>query len=105
MILEAFAETLKAQFLQRGSAIHVLQQWLLWHLKHPTPTTEDKVRDVLLAEIELTLETPVLLFQGKSPSGDILLKSLYEYCLSYEDWQYRRWLHEVKASDFSEGFN
>ena len=105
MILEAFAETLKAQFLQRGSAIHVLQQWLLWHLKHPTPTTEDKVRDVLLAEIELTLETPVLLFQGKSPSGDILLKSLYEYCLTYDDWQYRRWLHEVKASDFSEGFN
>jgi hypothetical protein len=77
----------------------------LWHLKHPTPSTEDKVRDVLVAEIELTLETPVLLFQGKSPSGDILLKSLYEYCLSYEDWQYRRWLHEVKASDFSEGLN
>ncbi len=102
MILESFAETLKAQFVERGSAIRILQDWLLWHLKHPEKSSDDKVRDVLVSEIELTVESPMTLFQGKSPTGDVLLKSLYEYCVSYEDWQYRRWLHDVKASDFPE---
>ena len=104
MILEAFAEILKTQFVHRGSAVSLLQDWLRMHLKHSDPHSADKVRDVLVAEIELTCESPLLLFQGKSPSGDILLKSLYEYCLSYEDWQYRRWLHQVKASDFDQKF-
>ena len=101
MILEAFAEALKARFQSGQSPVHILQDWLLHYLEAPLVSrAEDMVQHVIHAEIELSTKEPFLVFQGRSPSGDMLLKSLYEYCLSYEDWQYRRWLHEVKASDF-----
>jgi len=105
MILEAFAQTLQRCFNKENGATSVLQTWLLWHLKSDNDIKDDdqarQVRNVLKAEIELCDHHPIILFQGKSESGDILLKSLYDYSLSYEDWQYRRWLHSVKASDFS----
>jgi hypothetical protein len=110
MILEAFAPILKAHWQpNHQSAIHILQAWLLRALLNPLPprqaavieTPADWVPYVLQAEIELTASSPILLFQGKTPSGDVLLKSLYEYCLAYEDWQYRRWLHGVQPADFS----
>ena len=39
-------------------------------------------------------------FRGASPSGERLLKSLYEYCMSLEQQKWARFLHSLKASDF-----
>ena len=41
-------------------------------------------------------------FCGTSSSGRRLLKSLYEYCQSYEQQRFARFIHTIKASDFSE---
>lgn len=110
MILEAFAPVLQTHWKPKQQpAIHILQAWLLKALATPLPPKRlakieqptDWAPYVLQTEIELTASSPVLLFQGKTPTGDKLLRSLYEYCISYEDWQYRRWLHEVKPADFS----
>jgi hypothetical protein len=40
-------------------------------------------------------------FRGTSESGKRLLKSLYEYCQSYDQQRWARWVHKLKASDFS----
>jgi hypothetical protein len=40
-------------------------------------------------------------FKGTSDSGKRLLKSLYEYCCSYEQQKWARWVHTLKASDFN----
>jgi hypothetical protein len=107
MILEAFAKTLQRCFDKENGARDILQAWLTWHLNSTTDIKEcdedRQVRNVLKAEIALCEDDSIFMFQGKSDTGDVLLRSLYEYCLSYEDWQYRRWLHTVKASDFSQG--
>jgi hypothetical protein len=39
-------------------------------------------------------------FVALSESGSRLLKSLYEYAMSYEQQKWARWVHCVKASDF-----
>lgn len=39
-------------------------------------------------------------FVPLSDSGSRLLKSLYEYAMSYEQQKWSRWVHCVKASDF-----
>lgn len=39
-------------------------------------------------------------FVALSESGSRLLKSLYEYAMSYEQQKWSRWVHCIKASDF-----
>jgi hypothetical protein len=41
-------------------------------------------------------------FKGTSSSGKRLLKSLYEYCQSYDQQKWSRFVHKLKASDFRE---
>ena len=41
-------------------------------------------------------------FEGLSRSGKVLLKSLTSYCVSYDHWQFSRWLHNLRASDFGQ---
>lgn len=41
-------------------------------------------------------------FKGASKSGDRLLKSLVEYCLSIEHQKWARFVHSLKASDFKQ---
>jgi hypothetical protein len=102
MILEAFSKTLKQQFRRRGEALHILQEWLSLYLSMPLHSGSSMVQQVLHTEIEQASFSPLTLFRGKSETGDVLLQSLYDYCRSYEDWEYRRWLHTLKASDFEE---
>jgi hypothetical protein len=111
MILEAFSNTLKAEFSPTRRASVVLRQWLLGYLSQPNPASADKVHCILVAELELTTIPSddsanavalMQLIQPKSPTGLTLLKSLVFYCDSFEHWHYRRWLHQLNASDFKE---
>ena len=45
-------------------------------------------------------ETNRWMFIPNSHTGKTLLKSLLDYCQSYDHWQFSRWLHRVQASDF-----
>lgn len=105
MILEAFAEVLHQQYhSQHRPAVTVLQAWLQGYLQsylqHPSSEPMDHIHRVIVTEIQQVSTEPWCVFAGKSPSGSTLLASLYDYCQSYENWQYRRWLHTVKPTQF-----
>lgn len=115
MILEAFAEYLKAADPKTPST-EVLAQWLIERLSAPPRNNVDRVVHCEMAmfktgkgEVERKLmnvvnepaELSAYTFRGKSASGKRLLRSLYEYCLSYDSQKWTRFVHNLKASDFN----
>jgi hypothetical protein len=118
LILEAFAEYLHSTD-EKTPATDVLARWLWERLSTPPETAVDRVLHLevklLLAReassspssrSDLTHESnfrhePAYVFRGTSSSGSKLLKQLYEYCLSYEQQRWARWVHSLKASDFN----
>ncbi len=98
MILETFSQYLKQQYSEDASAEAVLHQWLEQQLNLTTP---DNIGKVIQTEIVKVHFDDEVWFVGTSDSGAQLLESLYQYCASYDRWQFSRWLHNVKAADFS----
>jgi hypothetical protein len=116
VILEAFAEYLHAAD-PTIRATDVLSQWL-WQKLTGTPV--NNVDRVLHCEMSICVAKTnsrassgeealryegrsgeqAYSFKGTSDSGRRLLKSLYEYCCSYEQQKWARWVHRLKASDF-----
>lgn len=108
MILEAFAEYLHAAD-QSLPATEVLSRWIKERLDAPVLTNVDRV---LHCEISIIKEESAafessqarkLVFRGNSKSGRRLLKSLFEYCQSYEQQKWARYVHNLKASHFRAG--
>lgn len=110
MILEAFAK-----YLQSADpdipAQSILLRWLWERLTFPAQNNVDRVirYEISLDRLDSASENEGYLdestgirytFQGQSKSGGRLLKSLYEYAMSYEQQKWSRWVHCVKASDF-----
>ncbi len=97
MILRAFSEHIK-KINADIPAVIVLSDWLREKiLKEP----EDNIDRVIQKEIALMKnKRGLFLMTAKSDSGRILLESLHEFALSYDNHKFSRWLHKVKASDF-----
>lgn len=116
MILEAFAEYLRSADPSM-LATDVLARWLWERLNCKPLNNVDRVLhcEMTICKIDANgdewkgsqlakpdkPEVGTYMFRGTSPSGKRLLKSLYEYCLSYEQQKWARWVHRVKASDFN----
>lgn len=98
MIIKAFSDYIKTFNSEIPSTI-LLTKWLREKLsKNP----EDNVERIIHNEIGfLKNKRGVFLLIGKSKSGKILLESLYEFALSYDHHKFNKWIHELKASDFS----
>jgi hypothetical protein len=116
LILEAFAKYLQAAD-PKVPATDVLAQWLWRHLSSEPKTNVEKVlhcemtiREIKKSRAESSAsgddrdkpKKTSYVFCGTSSSGKRLLKSLYEYCQSYEQARWARFIHTLKASDFSE---
>jgi hypothetical protein len=109
LILEAFSQYLHVAD-PKMSATDVLAQWLWKRLSAPPLTNVDRVLHCEMAICEVNENARVsgkrksttYVFRGTSTSGKRLLKSLYEYCQSFEQQRWARWVHTLKASDFSE---
>ncbi len=99
MILEAFSEILREQYHLGRPAEEILHVWLSSHLDEE-PQTGNSVGRVLHTEVTRLNINGETWFAGRSASGNRLLDSLYGYCKSYESWQFSRWLHHLRASDF-----
>ncbi len=99
MILEAFSQSLLAADNRGRVPEHVLFEWLSRILLMP-PAPDDMVGRVIHAEIRMIDCNGYPAFEGKSATGDTLLCSLYQYCRSFDHWQFTRWLHERSATDF-----
>lgn len=102
MILEAFSQELQADKNRGRAPERVLFDWLVGHLLVPAHP-HDHVSRVIQTEIALLDVDGRLGFEGRSASGHTLLQSLFNYCRSYEQWQFSRWLHHMRASDFPLG--
>jgi hypothetical protein len=103
LILEAFAQHLQSRPITEGKLDLkpelVLYHWVLGYL-NMEPNLADPVSTVLHAEIQVFNADGHLALEGKSESGRRLLKTLYQFCRSYDHWQFSRWLHHIRASDF-----
>lgn len=101
MILEAFSRILHDRWHQtERPARTVLHEWLQEIIRHPG-MPRNNVERVIRTELAMIRANRRRYFVGRSPSGQILLDSLYDYCESYERWQFRRWLHHVKPQAFN----
>ncbi len=110
MIIEAFAKYLQGSNPEH-SAVSVLVRWLWERLTFPAQNNVDKVikHEVSIQRSEDGMQLNPseageydarYTFVPLSASGSRLLKSLYEYAMSYEQQKWSRWVHCVKASDF-----
>jgi hypothetical protein len=116
MILEAFAKYLQTAD-NSVSSTAILSRWLWERLTLPAETIIDQVLQCELRLLRVRqasgqrlsfhlTDTPgypplYYVFQGNSISGLRLLASLYEFSLSYEQQKWARWVHSLKASDFT----
>jgi hypothetical protein len=101
LILKAFSEQLRLEKNRGHAPERVLLEWLTCILLMP-PAPDDMVARVIHAEIDLNqYDASHYGFEGRSESGRRLLSSLYEFCRSYDHWQFSRWVHELSASDFT----
>lgn len=97
VILEAFSQALKQQDPAPHKPEDVLHCWLADILDFPP---QDTVSQVIHTEITRVQVNGQRWFSGRSHTGEQLLKALYTYCRSYDNWRFARWLHDIRASDF-----
>lgn len=100
MILEAFSIELKRPENQGGVPERVLFDWLVRYLLVP-PGPDDHIAHILHHELLLHDYHGHVGIEARTDTGHQLLRSLYTYCRSYDHWQFSRWLHQRRASDFS----
>lgn len=77
-------------------------------LSHVLPVPQNNLSQIAQLDIEKSHDMSkdqnqnIYVFKGASQSGDRLLKSLVEYCLSIEQQKWARFVHSLKASDFKQ---
>jgi hypothetical protein len=103
LILKTFSQHLKLKANRQKAPEKVLYEWLAAQLLQP-PAPDDTIGRIIHTEIALIDCDGHLGFEGKTNTGRQLLNSLYQFCRSYDHWQFSRWIHEVRASDFSRKF-
>ena len=96
MIIKAFAEAL--QKTGNKEPCEFLQYWLKSIL---SKAPENNIEKVIHAEFFIqTLPEGITIVASDSATGKKLLQSLYNFCLSYENFLFARWLHKKSAKDF-----
>lgn len=105
MILEAFSRILQSQQpVTDEPAQVILHRWLVSLLEQPLDSNDagsvDHVVRVIQTELALSYTNQRPVIMAKSLSGQRLLHTLQWYCDSYEQWQFRRWLHQANTAHF-----
>jgi hypothetical protein len=112
LILETFSRVIRHPDYTGQPATEVLMQWLYAVLMEKPfssleslseqDLTDSQVKAILCAAFDV-----IEAGQGhwaiisRTANAQHLLDSLMQYARCYEDWQYRRWLHQTKATDFT----
>lgn len=102
MILSEFSKFLQqynddiAQ--NKTTATKLLCKWIRLVIYKNPKNHADKIvhREIMLAENK----AGDFFITGKSESGRVLVKALYNYALSYEHYIMSRWLQDKKPQDF-----
>lgn len=96
MIIKAFADALHLEGNKEPCLF--LQIWLKKILsKNP----ENHVENVIHTEFFIQkTENGSTIVSSNSKTGRQLMQSLYNFCLSYENFLFARWLHKKSVNDF-----
>jgi len=100
MILQKFSDFLKEH--DKISATKALFLWLCSRKNSNPLENTDKIinKELYFAKNK---RNDVLII-AKSDSGRNLMKSLYNFALSFEQYKLAKWLHDKKSSDFNKKF-
>ena len=103
MILKAFSKYIQRHkndiIEDRSTATKILCDWIKTVINKNPKNHVDKIvhKEIMLAENK----AGDFLIVGKSESGRVLVKALYNYALSYEHYILSKWLSDKSSEDFS----
>lgn len=82
----------------KTTATKVLCEWIKLVIYKNPKNNIDKIvhKEIMLAENK----TGDFFIVGKSESGRVLVKALYNFALSYEHYIMQKWLEDKKPEDF-----
>jgi hypothetical protein len=111
LILDAFSRVLRHPDNATASPAQLLVEWITAILTDQPMTSLDSLsdNDLTPAQIKAIFSQAFQLIQtnhgppaivSRHTHAQQLLDSLLHYAHSFDDWQYRRWLHTTKATDF-----
>lgn len=102
MILQEFATYLQSHnediMTEKTTATKLLCKWIKLVINKNPKNNVDKIvhKEIMLAENS----KDEFLIVGKSESGRILVKALYNFALSYEHYIMQKWLSDKNPDDF-----
>lgn len=102
MILQEFSKYLQANnekiINNQTTATKLLCDWIKYVINKNPKKHVDKIvhKEIMLAENN----SKDFLIVGKSESGRVLVKALYNFALSYENYIMQKWLSDKKPDDF-----
>ena len=102
MILQKFSKFLQSKNEEiisgKTTATKLLCEWIRFVINKNPKNNVDKIvhKEILLAENK----SGDFLIIGKSESGRVLTKALYNFALSYENYIMQKWLIDKKPEDF-----
>lgn len=96
MIIKEFSDFLKEN--KEKPPVSLLFFWLKTKIETPAKNNVEKIiqKEIYIAKNK----AGDFLLIGKSPSGRNLIKSLYNFALSFEQQELARWIHNKKPDDF-----
>ncbi len=103
MILSEFSKYLQSRNNDitsgQSTGTQILCDWIKLVIYKNPKNNVDKIvhREIMLAENK----SGDFLIVGKSESGRVLVKALYNYTLSYEHYLMSKWLEDKKPEDFN----
>lgn len=97
MILKSFSD-----FLKKNDGISATKSLFLWLCSKKNNNPLENVDKIINKELYFAKNKKKdVLIIAKSDSGRRMMKSLYNFSLSYEQYKLAKWLHEKKSSDFN----
>lgn len=103
MILQEFSKYLQARndklINNEATATKLLCEWIKYVINKNPKKHADKIvhKEIMLAENK----SGDFFIVGKSESGRVLVKALYNFALSYENYIMQKWLSDKKPNDFT----
>ena len=97
MIIKDFSQFLLKNYNGKEKTVELLSKWIKEKIENPPKTLVDKViqKEIYLAKNK----KEEFLLIGKSDSGRILINSLFNFALSFEQQDYARKIHNLKSSN------
>ncbi len=97
MILKEFSKYLQEN--KDKNSLNLLNEWIIERLQKPSLNKVDNILKTELYFLKNNNEKTLII--AKSETGRTLLKALYNFALSFEQYKLAKFLHNKKSNDFN----